>query len=75
MEYELSDLENKILDSVNTEFDYIFRDRDGLLYVSTGKPEVRFYGWLADNMAEIPLNLFKFITGDKVFNIRKKEFV
>ena len=74
MKYELNDLEEQILDNINTEFDYIFRDGDGLLYVSTGKPEVRFYGWLADNMAEIPLNLFKFITGDKVFNIRKRCF-
>ena len=41
-------------------------------------PEKRFYGaWMGDNFAEIPLNLFKFIQwgDDKVFDIRKKEFV
>lgn len=38
MKYELSDLENKILDSVNPEFEYIVRDKDGLLHVCTGIP-------------------------------------
>lgn len=78
MKYELSDLENQILDSINPEFDYMVRDSDTLLHVCTGKPEKRFYGaWMGDNFAEIPLNLFKFIQwgDDKVFDIRKKEFV